>query len=206
MIVMPYTYLIKHKPSNTFYYGCRFSKKSDPSDLMVTYFTSSKYVKELILRDGVESFQFEIRKVFVDADSCRKWEHKVLRRLRVTKRDDFINKTDNVSFSFDAIMRGCLGRRPSDLTLKAISENGKRNKGRKHSPEVNKKKGTPGNKHKLGKKESEETRLKKSLAKLGKPSNAIGNYQPVCSCLVCHRQLTSSTLKRHVDFHHKKDL
>lgn len=42
----PYTYLIGWKQHDVWYYGVRFAKNCDPDELWVTYFTSSKHVKE----------------------------------------------------------------------------------------------------------------------------------------------------------------
>jgi len=92
---IPYTYLLKHVPSNTFYYGVRYAKNCNPDELLVTYFTYSKYVKSLIQIDGIESFEFEIRKTFKNNTTAVKWENTVLRRMKVIYRNDFINKTDN---------------------------------------------------------------------------------------------------------------
>ena len=51
-----YTYLLKftnpEKDQKLFYYGVRFAKNSSPDDLFKTYFTSSKYVRELINKYG----------------------------------------------------------------------------------------------------------------------------------------------------------
>lgn len=159
-MTIPYTYLLKHVPTNTFYYGVKYANKCHPNDLWTKYFTSSKHIHELINIYGKDSFIYEIRKTFDDKQKARNWEHKVLKRINAVIRNDFLNKTDNISICPNAA------------------------------------------KSMLGKKESEETRLKKSKAKLGKPSNAIGCHQPRCSCLICHREMTSGTLKRHFDYHH----
>lgn len=94
---IPYTYLLTHAQTGKRYYGVRFAKGCNPSDLFVTYFTSSKYVKLLIKEYGIESFKFEIRKTFDSVEKARKWETKVLSKIGVTKRDDYLNKTDNIS-------------------------------------------------------------------------------------------------------------
>ena len=61
----PYTYLIKHTPTNKVYYGYRSANKVEPhNDLWKAYFTSSTYVKDLISQYGIDSFEFEIRKIF----------------------------------------------------------------------------------------------------------------------------------------------
>lgn len=91
---MPYTYYIYHQPTNQHYYGARWAKDSHPSDFWVTYFTSCKEVKRLIEHYGAESFNVQIRRVFVTGEEARQWEHKVLKRLKVSKRRDWINKTN----------------------------------------------------------------------------------------------------------------
>lgn len=198
----PYTYLIKHKPTNTFYYGCRFAEGCNPKEFWVDYKTSSKYVKQLINEYGEDSFSFEIRKMFNTKDEARNWETKVLKRMKVVIRSDFINRTDNKSISIKAALKGNTNRIPSDKLKIAISKIGKANLGKKHSDEVNKSKGHPGNNFKTGKKDSLESRQKKRLAKLGKSDNATGNYQPICSCAICQKPMTTSVIKKHLSFHH----
>jgi len=94
---IPYTYLITHIPSQKVYYGVRFAKGCHPDDLFKKYFTSSKIVKQLIQEDGPEAFSIEIRKTFTDKEQAINWENKVLKRMHVVKRDDFLNQTDNKS-------------------------------------------------------------------------------------------------------------
>lgn len=202
METKPYTYLLKHSPTGKYYYGCRYAKGCNPSEFWVSYKTSSNYVKQLIEQYGESSFQFQIRNVFDDANTCRKWENRVLKRIRAMSREDFLNKTDNVSISKEDAIKGLKNRSPSTKQLKHASKMGKSNLGKTHSDDVNKKKAHPGNKFCLGRIESEETRLKKSQSKLGKPSNAVGNKQPRCSCVCCKKDLTSGTINRHFSFHH----
>lgn len=95
----PYTYLLKHIPTGKFYYGCRFAEGCHPSDFWVSYKTSSKYVKMLVDEYGSDTFVFEIRKTFDKVIDARMWETKVLKRLDVTHRDDFLNRTDNISIA-----------------------------------------------------------------------------------------------------------
>ncbi len=199
----PYTYLLKHEPTNTYYYGCRFADGCSPSDFWTKYKTSSKYVKQLIEKYGVDSFKFEIRKTFNSKDKARFWETKVLKRMKVVSREDFINKTDNISVSTENSLLGVVGRIPSEKQRLAVSKVGLSNIGRKHTAETKVKVSNAlyGNTYKLGKIESTETRLKKSLSKIGKPSNAVGNYQPVCSCIICKKQVTSSSIKQHSNKH-----
>jgi hypothetical protein len=200
--MIPYTYLLKHIPTNTFYYGCRYAKGCHPTEFWDDYKTSSKYVKQLIEKYGVNSFVFEIRQTFTDVKKARLWETRVLKRMNAANRNDFINKTDNISISPEDAQKGRTNRVPSDKLLAHAKRMGLSNTGRVHSDEVNEKKAHWGNTYKLGVKESEETKRKKSLSKLGKPSNAVGNYQPKCSCILCHRELTTIVLKQHSSRHH----
>lgn len=200
----PYTYLIKHIPTSVYYYGCRYSKDCDPNDLWKTYFTSSKEVKKLIEVYGKESFDIQIRKVFADVNACRNWESRVLKRINVIEKTNFVNKTNNISFSVEDSRKGSLNRKITEKMIENGRALGLENRGKKLS-EITKKKISEsliGNKYKKGKQETNETKLKKSLSKLGKPSNAKGNIQPKCSCLFCKRELTSSTIKQHCLFHH----
>lgn len=88
----PFTYLIKHIPTGKLYYGLRYAKNCQPSDLWNTYFTSSTDIADLIRQSGKESFLFEVRKTFSDVKKAIAWEKKVLRRMKVIKRPDFINR------------------------------------------------------------------------------------------------------------------
>lgn len=94
----PYTYLIGWSKHDKYYYGVRYSKGCNPSDLWTTYFTSSKSVKTFIKQFGDPDI-IEIRKVFYSQEQARLWEHKVLKRLKVTSSDKWLNKTDNISFN-----------------------------------------------------------------------------------------------------------
>lgn len=81
--MVPYTYLVKHKPTGCVYYGVRYSKNCHPDDFFAKYFTSSKRVKSLIKRDGLESFQWEIRQTFNNPQAAKDWEYKVLTRMKI---------------------------------------------------------------------------------------------------------------------------
>lgn len=93
----PYTYLLKCLTDNTYYYGVKYEKGCHPDDFFIKYETSSKVVKEKIQKYGKNKFIFEIRKVFDDSEKARLWENKVLRRMKVIHRNDFMNKTNNIS-------------------------------------------------------------------------------------------------------------
>jgi hypothetical protein len=104
-IYQPYTYLIGWSDHNVYYYGVRYARKCNPSELWVSYFTSSKHVKEFSLINGDPDI-IQIRRVFENSHKARLWEHKVLRRLSVNTNKRFLNQTDNVSISPDAALRG----------------------------------------------------------------------------------------------------
>ena len=90
-IIIPYTYILKHIPSGRRYYGVRYGKGCLPADLWVTYFSSSKRVKRLILETGKNSFEFQIRRTFKNRHAAIAWEHKVLKRLNVAQNKNWIN-------------------------------------------------------------------------------------------------------------------
>ena len=89
----PYTYLIKHRPTNKVYYGFRSANKVEPhEDLWKQYFTSSPKVQQLINETGVDSFDVTIRRIFETKEQAINWEAKVLRRCKVLTDDRWINQ------------------------------------------------------------------------------------------------------------------
>ena len=107
-IYQPYTYLLKCIPVNRYYYGVRYAKNCNPSDFFVEYFTSSKDVRDLILKYGLESFEFEIRHTFKCAKDARLWESKVLKKINAASRIDFINKSNTSAPSNDEEIRNAI--------------------------------------------------------------------------------------------------
>jgi len=200
----PYTYLIKHIPTNMYYYGVRYAKGCHPSEFWITYKTSSKHIAQLINEFGVDSFIFEIRKIFNNIDSARFWESKVLKRINAANRKDFINRTDNISISHEAAERGRKNRVSSEAHKLAVSKVGKANRGLKRSAETKIKiiNGLIGNKYRKGKKDSDEAREKKRLSHTGKSSGMLGKKQPRCSCIICKHNTTTFALERHFKYHH----
>lgn len=93
-----YTYFIMWSSTGMKYYGARWAKGCHPTDLFVKYFTSSKYVKNYIKLHGNPDI-IQIRKTFEGSkegqDACYLWETKVLQRMNVVKRIDYLNQHDN---------------------------------------------------------------------------------------------------------------
>lgn len=97
-IYIPYTYLIGWSKHNLWYYGCQYGQHANPANLWNPYKTSSRYVEDVIDLYGDPDI-IKIRKTFKDEKTCRLWEHKVLRRLKVIHTDKWLNKTDNIAIS-----------------------------------------------------------------------------------------------------------
>lgn len=92
-----YTYLIGWKNIDKWYYGVKYSKDSNPEHFWKEYFTSSTYVEETRKVFG-EPDIIQVRKKFTDPQKARLWEHRVLKRMKVTSNDKWLNKTNNISF------------------------------------------------------------------------------------------------------------
>lgn len=93
----PYYYVIKHKPSGKLYAGSQYGKNSHSDNLWTTYFTSSKLVKELIERDGIESFEIECIDCRPDA---REYEQSYLMSMyEKYGREEFLDKFLNRNLS-----------------------------------------------------------------------------------------------------------
>jgi hypothetical protein len=104
----PYTYLIGWSKLNLWYYGARYAKNCHPSDLWVTYFTSSKYVRSLSIIKGPPDV-IQIRKTFKSVNRCRVWEERVLTRLNVIHNTKWINRTNNRAICPLAAASGRIG-------------------------------------------------------------------------------------------------
>ena len=94
----PYTYVIGWSHLGVRYYGVRFAQGCDPAELWQTYFTSSQHVTQFCELHG-DPDVLQIRKTFASTRSAQQWEHRVLRRLRVTQSDQWLNRTDNISIA-----------------------------------------------------------------------------------------------------------
>lgn len=171
---MAYTYLIGWSKQKKWYYGVRFSKNSNPNDLWVNYFTSSKYVKKFREENG-EPDIIQVRKIFESSEKARKWESKVIKKVNAVKSNYWLNKTDNTDKFYS---EGKLSLEHKQKLSKIRTEKNKGNtfrKGKKFSIESLKKLKESRNKRKdkpmLGKKMSVEAKEKMSLAKLGKKMN-----------------------------------
>lgn len=93
----PYTYLIGWTAHNKWYYGVRYRKGCSPSDLWVSYFTSSKHVARMRTLCG-EPDVISVRATFESADVARRFEHKVLRRMKVRLDPRFLNRSEQPAF------------------------------------------------------------------------------------------------------------
>lgn len=92
--INPYTYCLTHRASGKRYYGVRTKPKAPPErDLWNVYFSSSPEVRKLIIRDGIGSFDAEVRKVFITIGEAMDWEGIVLRRLKVKTNDRWLNSS-----------------------------------------------------------------------------------------------------------------
>jgi hypothetical protein len=118
-IYRPYTYLIGWPHLNKYYYGVRYAKKCNPSDLWISYFTSSKIVKQLRKEHGEPNIK-EIRKTFDDPQSARLWEYKVLKRLNCVKDPKWLNQSNTGETFF------CIEQTPEHIANAAAAKRGKK--------------------------------------------------------------------------------
>lgn len=89
---VPYAYHLYHLPTNQHYYGVEYGLKANPNNLWVTYFSSSKRIKNLIHKYGKESFKFKVRKIFKTTDEAIKWETKFLHKIDAKNNKHWLNQ------------------------------------------------------------------------------------------------------------------
>lgn len=91
---IPYTYLLGWSEHNVYYYGVQYANNkqtiANPTNLWVSYYTSSLHVKDFISRNGDPDI-IQIRKTFTNKTDAQAWEVKVLRRLDVRNKSKWLN-------------------------------------------------------------------------------------------------------------------
>jgi hypothetical protein len=110
-ITIPYTYSVTHKKTGIHYYGSRFSKGCSPDDLFKTYFTSSKIIHDLIKTEGINGFDFKVRRKFKTDLSCIQHENKFLKRVDAKNNPKFFNRqneTIRTNSGFSLITNGSI--------------------------------------------------------------------------------------------------
>ena len=157
-IYQPFTYLIKFKPTGQVYYGVRYARKCNPSQLWTKYFTTSKIIKQLIKEYGISAFEFQIRHVFNTKESAVLWESKILKRFNAATNPLWLNQNNGD--------RKFVGSRIwTDQQKQILSQ---KLTGRTISTETRAKIGAAN----TGKTHTVETNAKLSVARKGKPLSA----------------------------------
>lgn len=93
---LEYVYLIRHIPSGRFYAGSSYKKDCHPDQLWTTYFTSSKYIKDLIAQDGTNSFEV-LEVIPRPLSDARSYEALLLKSVNAAKSVKWINKSNGDS-------------------------------------------------------------------------------------------------------------
>jgi hypothetical protein len=122
MSMTPFTYYLFHRPTGVKYYGVRYANNCSPNDLWKTYFSSSKKVRFLIEEYGIESFDYQIRKVFDSKEAAISWEQRVLRRLKVLNKTEWLNANIAGAIRYAVHPKGMSGKKHSEETKRKLSE------------------------------------------------------------------------------------
>lgn len=90
----PYFYIIRHKITKKYYAGCKINSESDSSNFMTEkgYKTTSKIIKSLIKKDGLQSFEILRIKHFEFPDQALSYESRFLTKINAAEHDLFFNR------------------------------------------------------------------------------------------------------------------
>lgn len=96
-IYKPYFYVIQNTITGLYYAGSKYSKNANPSDFMTYggYTTSSKIIKSIIEKSGLESFVIRKIKVFALAKEAYEYETRFLRKVNAKQNPKFYNGHNN---------------------------------------------------------------------------------------------------------------
>jgi hypothetical protein len=90
----PYFYIIKHKPTQKYYVGCKINSQANSLNLMTQcgYKTNSKIIKDLIKKDGLESFEILKIKHFNSGNDALLHESRFLIKVNAAEHPMFFNQ------------------------------------------------------------------------------------------------------------------
>lgn len=113
---VPFVYIIRDISNNKRYAGVKFSKGCNPTDLLTTYFTSSKTVKRLI-NDGRIFVVDEIVE-FENKDLAMEFEELLLLTVNAHLSDDWYNLAAGRAINPDAVKQSCIDKYGVDNWMK----------------------------------------------------------------------------------------
>lgn len=188
-VVNAYVYKITSRTTGQFYIGYRYRNQTlgvEPKDdLWARYFTSSKYVKELIKENGKQDFVFEI--LFESLDSLKCWEleqdlisQNWNNELILNRK--YMDKTTRVEFHRRLAV-------VSDETRKKMSMAGKgRKKTMEHREKIRE--------SNMGQKRSEEFRKHMSYIRTGCAAHNKGKSPPNVTCDLCGKTMSNANYRK----------
>ena len=159
-ITSPFFYIIRHKLSGKLYAGyCSAKKHCNSSEFMSEYGykTSSKYVKELIDKNGLASFKIIRIRHFPTSSIAVNYETRFLRKIDAMHNNIFINQ-NNGGKEFR-----CKGHNKESKDKMGLSR-----KGSTHSDETKLKMSISGKKRCKENPVTDETKMKISIANKGR--------------------------------------
>lgn len=94
---IPFFYIIQHKTSKKLYVGSKYSKKSNPGDLLKKngYLTSSNKIKNILQNEGLDSFEIIRIDTFCDGIHPLDYETLFLETVDARNNSDYLNDHNN---------------------------------------------------------------------------------------------------------------
>lgn len=176
---VPYTYLVGWSKLDKWYYGVRYAKRCDSSDLWVEYFTSSKVVKRL-RKNYDEPDVIQVRRIFNEPKSAIIWEQKVLRRLNAIRNDKWLNQSlagyePAITIAKHGPLNSMYGKTPWNKGLSKETSSILKKVGEKVSITKSKQDFSGENNHFFGKNHTEDAKLK--MRKPRKNKENLGKHK-----------------------------
>jgi hypothetical protein len=94
-----FVYVIGWRQADRWYAGVRYKKNCDPSDLWVSYHTSSKHVAKFRVEHGEPDVVHVVRTFGNDTQSARAFEQRLLHRMQVLHSDRWLNQAVGGEFA-----------------------------------------------------------------------------------------------------------
>lgn len=102
----PYFYVLREVSTDMLYAGVKFGKNCSPSDLLVTYFTSSKIVKAMLAADP-SCFVVDRIRTFSTREDAINYEKKFLKKVKADKSAQWYNQSISGAVNPDLLRHVC---------------------------------------------------------------------------------------------------
>jgi hypothetical protein len=116
-MTQPFVYIVRNINTGMRYAGVKYAKNCQPSDLLVTYLTSSKIVKSL-LKENINCFEITNIIEFENKEDAIEFEEVLLSTVDAASSHDWYNQANGKAINSEVVRRTCNEKYGEDSWMK----------------------------------------------------------------------------------------